>query len=119
MEEDWKPDEDLEKFAQELSNKEDKKFLRAVALPFVIFLATCFMSEAFGTTADFFTICLLALACRLIFTKLLDYSHITCTIIGIASVIISYALVWFGWQELDNCRNYAPFWMRLIWGLLL
>jgi len=123
MEENWN-DEDFESFllekeTQEKEFAEYKKMLHALAWPFVLFWATLFMSGPCETTKYFFILCCLALVCRIFLRYLCDYSHLTCTLIGMASFFLSYAIVWFGWRELDSNYDYAPFWMRLIWGLLL
>ena len=73
---------------------------------------------------SFWAVCLIALFGRFFFLKFIsDYSHLTCTIIGLASVFISYVMVWLGVFDDDisyySPEEFAPLWMRLIWGLLL
>lgn len=60
--------------------------------------------------------CLMALCCRIVM-KFIGYSHITCTIIGVASIVLSYVFPWF--VDTQYIDYYTPFWIRLIWGLLL
>ncbi len=88
-----------------------------VVFGLLIYLSAAIIIASSSICSNFWYTCFFALAVRF-FLYAIGYKHKTCTILGLIVVVLSYIFVWFGLVDTHD-EPLTPFWMRLLWGLLL